>query len=351
MWVFSSGPSLTTFPASIDGLWEGYLQKYEQPLVPSLPSEAGSHLGKLAFRLTVPALAWVFGFQKLGTYVLLGVAGMLSCLMAAEVFKRVCADRVTALGFVLLFAGTHAASLFWRPSTGFFDGIAFMFIWAAFWFRRWYGIALVVVLGGFTDERALLAFGFVPLLSLIELDDAGTKVADFRRFAKEWCRDERVVGSFLGLMIWIALRWLIAASTPLHANLDEVQFLFALRFHAWLPVALWSGMQAGWVALGWALWSARARPAIPLVVGMYIMFGLVSALSVYDVTRSIAYLFPLLVVVASLVRRLPHETVRHVVFVLAGACLLEPNMEVIGSLVIQLPLYPVTLAHDILNLF
>lgn len=113
------------------------------------------------FRITVPLIASLLGIGLKGTLILQFLTGILIFLLVGSLVERETGNRLIAFYATLLVALIYPGTAAFLESRYYFDSFAYLFLLAALWFRSPVSIGFLVLLAGFTDERALIASGFV----------------------------------------------------------------------------------------------------------------------------------------------------------------------------------------------
>lgn len=323
---FTAAPSLFI---THDAHWRGYEEKYRAPLTPmTINSQDGEeHVAKLNLRLTVPFIAYIGGFGKVGTYLLLGLCALLVCVITPVLMLRaVGGDKELAFWLSMAVAGGHLLTLYFRPLTGYFDGVAITLVMVCFLLRSRVGQMVVAVLALFADERSLFGLALVPLFHVVTEENASnTLLKSISKAALP------ISGAFV---VWIALRFAVTAVFGLHPHLGGVGLGIAASNYNYLPSAIWAVFQGGWglVLGGLVLLLARGHVlAVTLAVGVCLLLVAGTAV-VFDLTRSATYIFPLIFVAAVGFRE---PVKRTACVVVAATCatlaLFEPNIDIISS--------------------
>ena len=253
------------------------------------------HARVIAYRITVPLLARLLGLGLLGCYAIQYLAGVGLIYIVARLSYQATSDRVCTALSTLVICSTYAGSSAFVDLRPLFDGVAYFFLAAAMWTAWPPAITTLVVLASFTDERALVASGFVFLWWILRSSDQFRQREDIpteRRMLQLVVRPSAVVAAwiiYLGVRISIRDWYNIPLETK---NYD----FFKLINNA--PMALWTAFEGGWIVIAWAIVVLMLRRkwwllACHLCVGSVLIFG---AISIVDMTRSMAYLFPAFII-------------------------------------------------------
>lgn len=322
--VFTAGPSFGHLPFSFEHYWPTYIAKYHHPLTP-LPAEAGSHEAKLVFRLTVPLIAHALHFEKLGTYVLLGVCGLITCCALPAVFLRATGDKTAARWLCLAFAGTHVVTLFFQPVTGFFDGVAFCLLTLACAATPLPSFALLILAACFTDERAILASTFVPTYKYL-IDCRKPSAPTLRGLV----RSPYSVTTLVVVGAYFALRFGLDIKYGLTSDLESLPLLRWIEHLETVPMAFLFSLKALWLVAAAPAFIGDRRRLYVASVGFPLCALLYGAVVASDMTRSFCYCFPLVFVAAAALDFTGTKRENLVLAILAAVTLLAPNYEIVG---------------------
>ena len=281
----------------INPRWAAFEAQCEHPFTPA-QHRAGTHQEKIALRLTVPCLAKVLHLSVTAVYLLQALLGLLMVAGSLAFCERLARDRVMALLFTGGLVFTYAGSAAFFDVWGLLDAFGYFFLFAAIFSRRPAAIALSLFLGGFTDERVLIA---TPLVLLFHLSGFGNDA----QIAARMRLNGRVLATVGAVLACLAARYAIGHTFGLSTGTGNIgirTFFLELGQTAW---GLWSGFEGQWLlvaAFFFALWAMRERA---LLIAWLFAFALVcgAAVMVWDITRSAAYGFVILFAAFALLRR------------------------------------------------
>ena len=283
----------------------------------------GSHEGKLAYRLLVPVIGGRLGLDRAGFLILQGLAGLALIAAVALLCVRITGDRTVALFVAVATGSCWAGATAFVEVRGIFDGVALALLVGAALATRWPVVAGLVFLAGFTDERALVAALLVALFHLLSTPAGGTR---------------RALGVIVGLVGYGVAREALHAAFGLRTGGGGVVLL---NWWELGPEGAWTGIEGLWLfVLGGLVLLAAARMWRPAVVFAALVGTLlVAGTSVFDVTRSMAYLLPAAFVGIAVVRTHAPEHLRRVALLAMLASLLWPLYSVDhGDLTLFAPL-------------
>ncbi len=266
---------------------QAFLWKCAHPFT-TIDAESGSHFAKLNFRM-LPALAGHLFGSNVILCRLLEASGSVLLLWASLLLGyRITRDRQMAILCCLFASSVFAGTSGFVESRFMFDSFAISLLVFALLFRQNSVLpGMFVFLAAWTDERALVASALVWLYYFLR---TGTGAVDLVRFHKE-----KVVWSvYLAWAGYGAGRWYLSSAYGFETDGENVGISLLIHQLNNLALGLWSGFEGGWILIvcaGVALWLRRQRFML-FLLGLALLAVCVTAFSVIDITRSIAYGLP-----------------------------------------------------------
>ena len=307
-----------------------------------LTNRPDSHAAKLVFRLTLPLLARWLHLSVLHVLVAQFALGVLMYYLLAGLLARTIADRPTATLLLLGLSGTYFGSAFAYDLGGYFDAFCYALLVLLLVVRSPAAIVAIALAGGFIDERLLLA---APLVGLWY----GVETYGWQS-ARLWpyLLTRRALALYAGALAYGAVRLTLAHyyHLPTYTGLVGLDALLDNLHYERLGLGYLFGWKAYWLLLLLAVLLLLHRRAYRLLA-----LALLAAAPIFagaslitDLTRSLAYGIPALVLAASLLTQASTLAERRTVaLTLAVASLLMPSYHVVGQLVFQAPVYHVVL--------
>ncbi|MGI4834069.1 MAG: hypothetical protein ACRYFK_11470 [Janthinobacterium lividum] len=299
---------------------------------------AVTHGAKMVFRLTLPLLARVLHLG-VGHLLLLQVAlGVLMYWWLAAALARLLADRVAGALLALGLSGTYFGYAFSSELRGCFDAYCYALLVAALLARRGWVIVGLVVVGGFVDERMLLASPLLVLWYGVAAYGWQNPAAWRYLLTQRAGAVYAAWGVYAGLRLYLAWHYHLPTYTGL-VGLDALRINLGAE---WLPLGYLSAFKAHLLLpIGAAIVLARRQ-----AYGLLLLAGLCAApiflgcVLVTDITRSLAYGGPLLFSSVHLLGRATTVAQRRgLALALAASTLLLPSYHVLGA-VLYLPSAP-----------
>jgi hypothetical protein len=316
--LFFAFPSYQTYlSGKLNEKWEAVSEQIKAPLATHDNYSNDSHFSKLAFRLTVPMIAHVLHVDRVGCFLIQGVFFVLMFYVLLSLAYAVTNDKVLAslilLGFAFMFVGNVLVS----DLRAVFDGVAFCFMALTMLNRNFFLVLIFSLLAYFTDERALVASGLILIWFVIREKQLDTfSLKDFFRLnAASLALVCSWVVYFIGRYLLghiFGLKTSTGGTNMLSHQLNNILF------------GAWTGLEGFWVLvlLGFlALWIRRFYVlgfaiVLAMLVVMYIAY------SVIDITRSFAYIFPVIFIFLHILSRMENPArLRQYVFLSFLICL------------------------------
>ena len=272
-------------------------QQMDHPFRPIVTGN-DSHSSKLAFRFVPAVLVGLAPTHDLYVravmlYLLNNVAGFVFFYALLAITFRYAQSRLFATLVAFNFSVLYLGKSFFHDTYLWNDGIAFAFLLGSVWSRSPFVTLLCLLAAYFTDERAIfgasLAFVFY-ILSRTEAPRTGILL---------FIRHGWPFGA--SLVSYGIIRWLLTQTTPLSTPMNQESgvalFLrFGPEFYPWVNVlGLFLLYKAAWVPVLWSVGQLRKQLILLACTVGGLLLVVVTAYSVGDLTRSLAYSFIALV--------------------------------------------------------
>ncbi len=325
-WAFPSYQRIFTHDSAINDYlraWERIDEQAEHPLTPYeyLPT---LHEAKVAFRLLAPLIARYSPFKTLNgrmayLFFLQHLAGFLFFFYLALFVFRYGQDKVLALIVPLTVSLSYLGHSFFYELYGWFDGFAFiLMLMGMYYYRKWY-CALLLFLSFWVDERAIVGSGIVCLFALTQEDGVPRPFQFKSLFVK-------AIPFLTAYAVYALARYQLQVTFGLKAPVGteyDAGIGVIIQQATNLPLATFLSFEATWIIfiLGVIMmW----QPGLRLVTSFYLLNFAVVALisySVWDVTRSLMYGFPIFLV--SLRYLLSSLSLKHRLMILGAVLMLN----------------------------
>jgi hypothetical protein len=283
----------------------------------------GDHLRKRELRITPYLLGKVLRVEAIKLF-------YLQALLLFPIFIFICLktitelskDRIISFWATLTLLGTYVGNSF-TYDTFFYDSYAFLGLIAAFFFRKNWILIPILLLTYFVDERSV-----IPSAAIIIID----KLDNTKGYMKSIINNRTFGYLALAIFLYILSRIILYLNfnlfTPAGKGSGIILFT-AFRFGLKIPGAVFSALKLNYLLIFLAI-SQFFKTKKWLFAFIYIsIFSLIIIISfaVEDVTRSLAYGFPLILIFYQLLSKnsTQKENNRLFVMVIAVINLLLPT--------------------------
>jgi hypothetical protein len=276
-----------------------------------------SHMANTQLRITVPLIAKLIGTRsKIVIFIIQEILGVAFLIITCLLSYRLTKDKVTAAIMTLSIGFVYAGKAAFVDIEGMLDSFAYFFLILAL-FTRFKPLILVSLLSAyFTDERALLASSLVAIFYFLEFHELNKGRINFYSFIKA-----RVFYILLSWMVYFLIRFILFKLYGLHSPSSGV---VVPDIHQ-LGYIFWDGLQGFWllVVFGVVYLMIERHYFIILLLTISFLVMVISTSMVYDFTRSIAYIFPIIFVALFLVQKaLSKFQIRKIVILTCLICFL-----------------------------
>lgn len=292
--------------------WDAILLQTRYPFV-ATEYHGSSHQANLAFRLTPILIGYIFGIETIGGYLILQVivwAGLLAAVFF--LFTSIFSDRITASISTWAIALSFVGSVLCSDYRGFFDGLAYLLLVLAMLSKRFLGVFIALLLAYFTDERALICSGLVYAFAVLRSE---TPIGSST--FSSWMPTEKIklaiVGSwaaYLAGRVTLSLLFGLKSNTETLLNYLRTETIHQVNL---LPFGLFTGLEGFWIFVVLALGVMVYRKSWVLLLMTCFCVCVVSGIGVwvFDITRSLAFLVPLVFVSSlTLAKEFPVPAIR-----------------------------------------
>lgn len=317
---FSFPPYYKLVPEYYD-CWGAILTQKELPFTNHhyLPQ---SHEAKTQFRLVVPLIAKIFHLSIVGILILQAILGIVALFMVVKIFSAILRDNTSALIFTLSFAFIWAGKSAFIEYRGLLDGYAFFFLIAAIYFRNPLVIFLAISLASWADERGLIASSLVVLYWMWN-DEKPLR----------WI-NKRTIAIILSWLCYFIIRYFLSKKYGLTTESDGANLSVFKNQIENFTISVWSGLEGFWalILLSLCVLIKKRETLFLSAVSFAILIIIAVAMSVFDITRSMAYLFPVMFISVSTLRNhLTIEQLRKLSLIILALCFIYPTYESHGK--------------------
>ncbi|WP_018342421.1 hypothetical protein [Cytophaga aurantiaca] len=285
-------PSYEGLKGEFAGSWKAILTQVQDPFLYH-EYDPNMHESKLSFRITMPFIAYVFHLEIIGILIVQALFGTLLFYFSIRLFERITQDKVTTVLLTLSLAFIYAGRVSFTEIRGIFDGLALFFLVTSMYFKNPLLIFISVFLASWTDERALIASSLVFLYWMYYNNSAGNRLFYTHTVA--------VMSAWIA---YFATRYILTTFFGFSTNAGGVGLSLLMNQVNNMPMGIWSALEGNWLLVIAALWIGFKKKKYTLVFFFTggISLLLLIALSVMDITRSMAYLLPALFLAVALIK-------------------------------------------------
>lgn len=256
-----------------------------------------SHEAKMTFRLTIPLLIKLFSIRsRFVVYGLQIVVAWFFFYLTRSLLMKILHDRVLSFILTLAIAFIYTGEQFVTDIYGAFDCFTIFFILLAMYYNNALAIFICVSLAVWTDERGgLMSLFIIPWILIIQPPDTKKKYG-FRELRSLF--DLKILSCSVALVLYMVARFWLQQKFSLSSHMNVIKPTDFLRRKEIALFGLWEAFEGLWpVVLLSALCFFKSRDyfLLTILAGLTAMVCY-AAFSVADITRSMTYLFPLLII-------------------------------------------------------
>jgi hypothetical protein len=297
-----------------------------------------SHQAKLTFRLTMPLLLRVLHYNIVYFYLFQAFLGIIFFWLLLNFFYKQLQDKILTSLLAFGIANIYTGASFFVDTLASCDPFAYFFLFVALAYRQPFSIFLMVQLAAWTDERGLIASCFVYLfwwLQSYKIDEKNNFITLFRFDSALLA----IIGSWL---TYIGLRLSLTYFLGLHTPIGNAGFEAFLENIKLTGLGVWTALEGFWflaLVLFIVLLYTREFILLGLLWVATFVVSLV-AIMVYDITRSISYVYLLLPIANSILQnRIGKDELKTVLLVSTFISFLFPLYFVKQNVTYMEPIY------------
>jgi hypothetical protein len=276
-----------------------------------------SHMANTQLRITVPVIAKLMGTRsKIVVFIIQEIFGisflLITCLLSYRLTKDKIISAILTLSIGFIYVGKAA----FVDVEGLLDSFAYFFLALALFTRNKPLILVSLLLAYFTDERALLSSSLIAIFYFLEFLEINKDKINFYSFIKA-----RAFYMLLSWILYFTIRFILFKLYGLNnpstgivlPNLHNLAYIF------------WDGLQGFWLLVVFATLYIiiEKRFFILSLLIIAVLVIVISTSMVYDLTRSIAYIFPLIFVSLFLIEKAMNKfQVRKIIILSCLICFL-----------------------------
>jgi len=303
--------------------WRALLNQTDHPFQ-AVDYHQASHAANLAFRLTPVLLGRLFQIDTIPGYLLLQLAAFLLLQISTVcIFKKITGDMVTAILLSFAVSFSFVGNVLCSDYRGFFDVLSFLFLTIAMLSDNLFIIFVSILAASFTDERALAASGLVFIFFVLQGETNTEAPSSLKNLLR---LDRKLFTLILSWVVYFMLRYLLSYYFNFKTNESGmIDYLLNHAVHQIniLPFALWTGLEGFWliVILSIYILIYNKRWSFLLLLFAAITGVAFIAIWVFDITRSMAYLWPAIFIGVTILYRTQNlRFIRYISFAVLLLC-------------------------------
>lgn len=287
-------------------------EKIQHPLKPFVQLEAWDHFRKRDLRLTPYIIGKVFHLEAIKLfYIQAFILFPLFILLSLKTIYQLSKDAVIAFWGTIALLFTYTGNSF-HYDTYFYDSYAFVGLLAALYFRGHWSMIPILLATYFVDERSI-----VPSTLIFIVDNLSRSSNEFfksttSQMAEATWRNSTFQKITFAIFLYCSIRFMFYLQydlkTPIGSD-SGIHFFVVLKHKFKVPMAIFSASKLNIVFIYLAASQLVKSKKWILAISYIIIFTIIFLVStaVEDVTRSLAFGFPLILIYFQLVARHEHE--------------------------------------------
>ncbi len=318
-------------------------EKISKPFKPYTQASEGDHLRKRDLRFTPYVVGGLLGLNSAKIFyaqVLLFSAFIYALIKGINNISK---DPVIAIFGTICFIYCYVGNSF-NFDTLFLDSLAYLGLVSAFLFRRVLGVIPILLLTYFVDERSIIPSLILPLITFIEANRPITSMENYKGTFLKIIGNRTFIYVFIALILYFLIRLFLYTAMTLNTPIGRdsgVALGLAFDQGSKLPIAIFSALKMNFAILIFGIIYIFQKKSYLVASWILVVFlmSFAIALSVEDVTRSLAYAFPVALPIYLFVNdSSTRNHTRKVMFVFAAISIFSPTYTLILDLVFIRPL-------------
>jgi hypothetical protein len=250
------------------------------------------------FRLTMPVLGHFLSLNVDQLILLQVVIGFFLIAFIILLTTSITGDKVMGILFALGFGFTYLGKACFIDIRPYFDGVAYFLLLAAMFSKKPLLIGVSIFLAAFTDERALIASGLVFLWWRLQSKEGYQRLPDFLKF------DSFSIAIIIAWIAYISARIILLRNFHFTTHLPALSGPGSVLKYNYKIFAfgILTGIKWFWIfVLAGLLWLIKSGTYVFLFFFILnLLFILLPAFLITDITKSVTYIFPAVFICLSL---------------------------------------------------
>lgn len=315
-------------------------EKIKQPFKPIQRLEIGEHLSKRELRLSPYLIGKVLHLEAVKLFYLQAIVFLpLFIFFCLKTIHQLSKDHVIAFYGTIALLASYVGNSF-NYDTYFFDSFAYLGLIAAVYYRNHWSLIPILLVTYFVDERSV-----VPSTAIFIISNLNESNQLPRGFINAILRNRTFWQIACAILVYCTIRLFLFLHFELNTPIGQgsgIRLFTALRFKFKVPGALFSAIKLNLLLVYLACVQLFKTKNGILAYAFSIMLSIILLVStaVEDVTRSLAYAFPLLFIYYAFISQDANELKNKRLFIclIAVINLLLPTYTLLLKLY-QIPLF------------
>ena len=287
----------------------------------------------MILRWTLPFLSFLTNHNVVLILLAQALCGVFFLYDIGRYVFRISADKVVTGFFVLAIANIFVSVWTFADIHGYGDGFAYFFLLTALLSRHPSVIFISLQIAFFTDERAVVAGGYLLLWWIV------VKAYQKQDFSLLGIVRNGLFGE--SAVVWVAWlcyfgvrNYVLATYFPNHSySTIGTPVLFANAHRNGLGSSIWSAFEGTWLLMGSALLALFLTRRYWLIAALFIGFTVLLATGIYvhDIDRALSYGFPFILAAFFILYQTASESsLRLILFFTMIICIMHPQVFYMG---------------------
>jgi len=305
----------------------------------------GSHQSKLTYRMTIPIIAHYLHLSIRSIKIIEIIAAIALLWFSLGLAYQITRDKITSFMIGISIATLYSGNAGFVDELCYFDAIPYCLLVMCIAIKSPSIIVLLSSAAFWCDERALINSSLVMLYYILprNLDEKINLKSCFRSMP---------LALLSSWFLYFLGRYLLNNYCGFTTDTGKIGInVFLLQINH-IPAAVWSAFEGLWFLILLSLFSLK-KYKHPFFLMMYLgafIIGIITACSVYDIARSIAYLLPGIFIALKVVSYVEKKDIMQKISLrMAIICMLALNYYYIFPFKMELtnPILPIQLYKNI----
>lgn len=279
--------------------WETIRLKSENPTNDLKHLNPETHASKKVFRLTIPMAMSLFSLSpKLLNYIEI-ILGFFSYLICFRLVLNITRDKLLSFFVTISISCLYFGRAPFFDYNTWFDGYAYFFLLMAMWSNSFVGVFLFSTLAAWTDERSFIALSIVGLFHFLPFLDFN-KTGLIKQKATL-----NISAVVLSIVFYLIVRQILSVEFNMQTPSEGAGIRVLRKTALFLPLGTWTFLEGFWLLIPALFFSSKNHNPLNVktVIFFIVLFFILISGMVHDITRSGAYLFPIVFPIIFVLKR------------------------------------------------